>query len=164
MSGDTAPAIPQWPVHHLSSAVFAQRNGEILLLKRAGGEMTGGWYLPGGALDTGETIEQCAARELHEEAGLVPTGPLICVAVAHMHVYGADSLQVLYAADCDEGDVILSHEHSAFRWMNPTAYRDRYFTDDILKNATAADPRIGDMLTDIRNALDAYLAWRAGRV
>jgi 8-oxo-dGTP diphosphatase len=151
--------MPESPVFYLSSAVFAQRGGQILLLKRAGGEMTGGWYLPGGALDPGETIEQCAARELLEESGLVPTGPLVCVAVAHMHVYGADSLQVLYAADCDEGDVVLSHEHSAFRWMDPAAYRDRYFTDEILQNAMTANRRIGEMLTNIRAAIDAYLAW-----
>ncbi len=41
----------QPPLFALSSAVFVQRNGEILLLKRAVGAAVGGWYLPGGALD-----------------------------------------------------------------------------------------------------------------
>jgi 8-oxo-dGTP diphosphatase len=53
----------------LSSAVFVQRHGNILILKRAGGEGTGGWYLPGGAVDAGETVEESARRELLEEAG-----------------------------------------------------------------------------------------------
>src|SRR2546421_1554036 len=92
----------------LSSAVFAERDGQILVLKRAGGEATGGWYLPGGAVDPGETVEDGARRELLEESGLTPASRLTCVAVAHMHVYGHDSLQVLYACDCLDGDVVLS--------------------------------------------------------
>lgn len=146
----------------LSSAVFAQRDGEILLLKRAGGEMTGAWYLPGGAHDPGETIEACARRELVEECGLVAREPMTCVAVAHMHVYGYDSLQVLYAADCPDGDVVLSDEHSAFRWIDPVEYRARYFGGDDVAMASLAErePRLAEMLGNIRNALDAYLRWR----
>lgn len=153
--------MPESPPHRLSSAVFVRRDGQILVLKRAVGELVGGWYLPGGALDPCETIEECARRELQEEAGLTVTGTLTCVAVAHMHVYGHDSLQVLYAADCPEGDVVISDEHAGYRWVDPVAYRDRYFSDEILRQAVAADPRIGTMLANIRQAFDAYLAWLA---
>jgi len=151
--------MPDTPLFALSSAVFVQRDGQILILKRAVGEAVGGWYLPGGAVDAGETVEEGARRELLEEAGLVPAGPMVCVAVAHMHVYGRDALQVLYACDCPEGEVVVSHEHSGFRWIDPTAYRDRYFSEEILAGAEAADPRIGAMLRNIRAAIDAYLAW-----
>jgi len=144
----------------LSTAVFVERGGEILVLKRAGGEMTGGWYLPGGAVDPGETVEEGARRELQEEAGLAPDGPLTCVAVAHMRVYGEDSLQVLYACACREGDVVLSHEHSAARWVEPAAYRERYFNDDVLAAIEGRDRRVWSMLRNIRAAIDAYLAWR----
>src|SRR5262245_21378803 len=111
--------MPGPPLFALSAAVFAERDGQILLLKRAGGAMTGGWYLPGGAVDAGETVEEAARRELFEESGLTPSGPLSCVAVAHMHVYGYESLQVTYAAECAAGEVVLSHEHSAARWIDP---------------------------------------------
>jgi 8-oxo-dGTP pyrophosphatase MutT (NUDIX family) len=150
--------MPETPLFALSSAVFVQREGQILILKRAVGEAVGGWYLPGGAVDEGETVEQGAARELLEEAGLIPDGPLTCVAVAHMHVYGRDSLQVLYACDSAEGEVVISDEHSGFRWIGPVAYRDRYFNDDILARV---EGRPGEMLRNIRHALDAYLAWLA---
>ena len=106
------------PLFALSAAVFVERDGEILLLKRAGGEMTGAWYIPGGAVDAGETVEEAARRELFEESGLAPDGPLTCVGVSHMQAYGLESLQVLYACDCAPGDVVLSDEHSAARWMD----------------------------------------------
>ena len=154
---------PHVALFALSTAVFAQRDGQILVLKRAGGAVTGGWYLPGGAVDPGETVEEGARRELLEESGLVPTGPLTVVAVAHMHVYGYDSLQVLYACDCAEGDVVLSHEHSGARWVDALAYRDRYFSDDVISAYAGADKRITSMLTNIRTAIDSYLEWRSVR-
>jgi 8-oxo-dGTP diphosphatase len=150
-------------VFRLSTALFVERGDEILVLKRAGGEMTGGWYLPGGAVDPGETVEEGAVRELREEAGLVPSGPLTCVAVAHMHVYGQDSLQVLYACACPDGDVVLSDEHSAARWMAADAYRERYFNDAVLSLFEDRDPRVWTMLRNIREAIDAYLRWREMR-
>ena len=149
------------PSFRLSSAVFAQREGNILLLTRAMGAATGSWYLPGGALDAGETIEECARRELFEECGLTIPGPLTLVAVAHMHVYGHESLQVLYAGDCPDGEVTISDEHSAFRWLNPAQYRERYFTDATLATLAERDTRAAEMTRNIRDAIDAYLAWSA---
>lgn len=35
-----------------------------------------GWYLPGGGVDAGETLEEAARRELKEEAGILANGSL----------------------------------------------------------------------------------------
>ncbi len=142
--------------------MFAQRDGQILILKRAGGAATGGWYLPGGAVDPGETVEEDSARrELFEESGLVASGRLACVAVAHMHVYGHDSLQVLYACDCPDGEVVLSNEHDGARWIDPVDYRDRYLGGDVVARFAGSDERTRTMVEHIRDAVDSYLAWRA---
>jgi mutator protein MutT len=57
--------------------VVAERSGSatFLLTKRASklNSHGGQWALPGGRLDPGETIEQAALRELHEEVGIPST-------------------------------------------------------------------------------------------
>lgn len=43
---------------------------EILMVERAGNPLKGYWSLPGGLLETGETLEQAVCREVLEETGL----------------------------------------------------------------------------------------------
>ena len=157
---EQAPAYPEPGVFRLSAAVYAERNGEILLLKRAGGELSGAWYLPGGAVDEGEWPEEAARRELLEEAGLTPTGPLTLIGITPMRVYGTNSLQITYACECAEGEVVISHEHSGFRWMAATDFRSRYFSDEMIALADANEARIGAIVRGVRDNLDEYLMRR----
>ena len=41
------------------------------------------WFLPGGTREPGESVEDCAARELVEEAGARLTGPLRWIGAHH---------------------------------------------------------------------------------
>lgn len=51
---------------------IAHANGEphVLLIRRAHDPYEGHWALPGGHVDSGETAESAAIRELHEETGI----------------------------------------------------------------------------------------------
>ncbi len=44
----------------------------ILLIRRGEHPYLGRWALPGGFLQPGETVEQCALREIREETGVTP--------------------------------------------------------------------------------------------
>jgi 8-oxo-dGTP diphosphatase len=50
--------------------IFVVRDGKLLLGKRKNVYGNGEWGLPGGHLESGETMVQAAARELDEETGL----------------------------------------------------------------------------------------------
>ena len=50
-----------------ASAIVTDEKGNLLLHRRSDNER---WALPGGKMDIGETIAQCAEREVREETGL----------------------------------------------------------------------------------------------
>lgn len=57
-------------LRHVVIHCLVIKDNKILLVKRAGGILESGkWGFPGGFLDQGETIMECAVRELKEETG-----------------------------------------------------------------------------------------------
>jgi 8-oxo-dGTP pyrophosphatase MutT (NUDIX family) len=157
VSDTSAP--PEPPLFAIGTAVYARRGDEILILKRAAGALTGAWYLPGGALDPGESIERCAERELEEEAGLRPTGPLTLVGITPMAVYGREVLIVSYACDAS-GEVRLSDEHSEARWIRPERYREEFFAEANVRRIEERNARVGRIVRGIQQDVDRYLALR----
>lgn len=61
---------PRAPTRHISTLVYALRDGRLALIRRAKAPNLGLWSPPGGKLDPGETPLACALRELAEETGL----------------------------------------------------------------------------------------------
>ncbi len=56
-------------------SVMIKRGTLCLFMKRKGKHGDGQWSFPGGKLDFGETIEECAIREVKEEIGIDITDP-----------------------------------------------------------------------------------------
>jgi len=53
------------------AAALIEREGKVLLAKRLEGDERGGlWEFPGGAVEEGEGLRECLARELREELGV----------------------------------------------------------------------------------------------
>ena len=61
-------------------AIVFDAAGRVLLVERGNPPGAGLWSVPGGKLETGETLAQAVAREVREETGLVvEVGALACV-------------------------------------------------------------------------------------
>jgi len=53
----------------LKGFVLMERNGKYLLIKEATAKWNGMWFLPGGSVKPGESLEEGTKREVLEEAG-----------------------------------------------------------------------------------------------
>jgi 8-oxo-dGTP diphosphatase len=60
---------PKTPLLTADCVVF-DRAGRLLLIKRRNPPFKGKYALPGGFVEIGETVEEAALRELHEETGI----------------------------------------------------------------------------------------------
>ena len=75
IEGKDHPVCPEWErVTYYDPKIVAtaliERNGLILIIKRAVQVGYGLWSLPGGYVDRGEIVENAATREVFEETGL----------------------------------------------------------------------------------------------
>src|SRR5580700_166586 len=63
---------PKHPLLGVGALIFTSsgRRGPILLVERGGNPLKGFWSLPGGLVETGETLETAVKREILEETGL----------------------------------------------------------------------------------------------
>jgi len=56
-----------WKAVHQATLMFVVQNNRVLLIRKKRGLGAGKINGPGGKLDAGETIQQCAHREIYEE-------------------------------------------------------------------------------------------------
>jgi len=58
------------PYPRVGVGVIIRKNGKVLMGKRRNAHGDGTWSVPGGNLDFGETVIECAKREVFEETGI----------------------------------------------------------------------------------------------
>jgi ADP-ribose pyrophosphatase YjhB (NUDIX family) len=75
------------------------KHGRVLLVEHT---YVHGWHLPGGGVERGEHCEDALRRELAEEAGVRPLGPVRLVQVENDEAHFRGDHVLLYRIDCWE--------------------------------------------------------------
>lgn len=121
--------------YELSAAIALWRGDELLLMKRAAGFASGGWFLPGGHVEPGERPAETAVRELFEETQIVLTADSLALADAMTYEHDdATAHCLVYNALCPEGALPgLNSEHHVARWYTPAAAIARFFDAEMLR-------------------------------
>ena len=124
------------PVVRVLAAVI-QRQGRYLVCLRPRHKRHGGlWEFPGGKLESGETLQQAAARELKEELGTEPMG-YGRLLFSHREAGSPFHIEFLLVEIAGEPKAL---EHEQLRWATveeleilPLAPSDRAFAQKMLR-------------------------------
>jgi 8-oxo-dGTP pyrophosphatase MutT (NUDIX family) len=119
--------------------------GRFLLVKQS---YAPGWLFPGGGVEFGETCEEAAIRELHEEAEVTPKGPLSLHGVFSNH-------------EKFPGDHLVVYVLREFEWNGFTPTREivgaGFFAVDALPAETMVSTR--RRIDELTGKAPLSLAW-----
>ena len=147
-----------WTAIDPATLVFVIRGGQILLIRKKRGLGAGKINGPGGRLETGETFEACAVRELHEELGITPL-ELVKLGEHRFHfVDGYSTFVYVYRASGLEGTPVETDEATPL-WVELDAIPfdemwedDRYWLPLVIEGKRFSGNWIfdGDQMLDYR--------------
>jgi 8-oxo-dGTP diphosphatase len=101
--------------------VAVLHGGRVLSARRAAPpHLAGGWELPGGKVEDGESREDAAVREVREELGC--TVEVVGGLPGEVEV-ATELVLVVAVARLTSGDPV-PHEHDAVRWLGPDELDD----------------------------------------
>lgn len=115
---------PLFPTTHfgLCGDMFVIRNGRFLVLTRGQGIGEGVDYIPGGLVEPGEDPMAAAIRETREECGLDVRDVVPLRTWSYPVPEGWETTHVTFVGYSDDGEIVLTPEHTAHRWLTPDEY------------------------------------------
>jgi 8-oxo-dGTP diphosphatase len=137
--------LQQQPKLGVSASVW--RDGKVLLVERAK-PPKGIWAFPGGHVELGETLEQAAARELHEETGLTARfqGLLGLYDVIRRDESGLVTMHYViacYLGEAGPEQPVAGSDAANVRWVDPGSLGGMALAPNIASAITKAKELLG---------------------
>jgi len=110
-------------------AIVTDRDGLVLLIRRAHDPARGKLGMPGGFIDPGESSEEALRREVHEEVGLSIRNMTYLTSAPNHYDYRGVEIPVLdmfYVVEVEHGE-IQNHDGEVTEWIWTP------LTEDVLK-------------------------------
>ncbi|MEH7380201.1 NUDIX domain-containing protein [Bacillus sp. JJ1533] len=100
-------------------------DGKVLIVQRAKDDEIGGgtWECVGGKIEFGENLETALLREIKEEVGLSVTVEKILYATTFKTAPTRQVVILTYQCNSTSKDVVLSNEHSNYKWATKDQLR-----------------------------------------
>jgi 8-oxo-dGTP diphosphatase len=136
-----------------------ERNSALLLVRHQKPDRDPYWVLPGGRLEPGETIPECAEREISEETGLSArfSGVLY---VSEFLREGRHTVDITVRMTAEENDEArLGSDPEVARGSEPTLRELRWVEVGELREIELLPAWIKDRLLE-----DAVRGWSAGEI
>jgi 8-oxo-dGTP diphosphatase len=108
-----------FPGPKVGAGVLAERDGLVLLVRRAVPPKEGWWCLPSGFVEYDEAPEVAAQRECTEETGLTPRITGLLGVYHYSHDFRGPGILIVYAAQVGEGEPRPGSEISEVRFFGP---------------------------------------------
>jgi ADP-ribose pyrophosphatase YjhB (NUDIX family) len=138
---------PQRPFLAVSAAII--RDGKVLVVRRARNPALRLYTLPGGVVESGETLHQAMIREVREETALT-VEPVALAGYREMIARDAQGrverhfVIVSFAARWIAGEPMLNEELDDARWLDPAELSTLHTTEGLAEIVAAARERLGD--------------------
>ena len=130
---------PERPFLAVSSAII--RDGRVLIVRRARPPLL--YTVPGGLVETGETLREAVLREVEEETGL-KIEPVELAGYREVIMPGAAGgterhfVVLCFASRWIAGEVVLNDELSEAHWLEPSALAGFETTEGLAEIVAAA--------------------------
>ena len=138
---------PDRPFLAVSAAVID--DGEVLIVRRARSPVQGVYTLPGGVVESGETLMEAVVREVHEETALT-IEPATLAGYREMNTHEADGrterhfVILCFAARLISGIATPNEEIDEILWCHPDELDELETTDGLAEIVEAAFTVLGE--------------------
>lgn len=101
---------------------YAVSTGRYLYLMRSDPKHPGSWGLPGGRIESGESLRDAMLRECREELGFVPDFMRLVPIEKFTTADGVFAYHTFYCSVENEFVPDLNHEHLGYAWIDSNTW------------------------------------------